>query len=120
MMGSKSTGQWLALALAAALVAAPQAAFAASVTGTGSVVKHDAYGTEREWGRDLVLPEAGEITRVTDGTYGFTLYHGSEQVAAFITPESAVGTKLPAGKYRIEPNVCPTHRHHHVEVTAKY
>lgn len=119
-MGSKLAGKRLALTLAAALVAVPQAAFAASVTGTGSVVKHDEYGTEREWGRDLVLPEGGEITRVIDGTYGFSLYHGSEQVAAFITPESAVGTKLPAGRYRIEPNVCPTHRHHHVEVTAQY
>ena len=114
------TGKKLAFILAAALATAPTAAFATSVTGTGSVVKHDEYGTEKEWGRDLVLPEDGQITRVIDGTYGFTLYRGGKQVAAFITPQSAVGTKLPAGKYRIEPNVCPTHRHHHVEVTAQY
>ena len=115
------TGKKLAFALAAVLAVAPTAVLAASVTGTGSVVKHDEYGTEREWGRDLVLPSDGEITRVIDGTYGFRLIGESgKQVAAFITPESAVGTKLPAGRYRIEPNVCPTHRHHHVEVTAQY
>ena len=115
-------GKMLTFALAAALVTAPQFAFAGSVTGTGSVVKHDKYGTENEWGRNLVLPQAGEITRVIDGTYGFTLINeeSGEQVAAFILPQSAVGAKLPAGRYRIEPNVCPTHRHHHVEVTAEY
>ena len=114
------TGKTLTLVLAAAIAVAPTMAFAASVTGTGTVVMHDKYGTKRVWGRDLVLPEDGTITHVTDGTYGFKLYENGQQVAAFSAPQSAVGTELSAGDYRLEPNVIKTHRHHHVEVTAEY
>ena len=114
------TGKTLTLALAAAIAVAPTMALAASVTGTGTIVMHDKYGTKKVWGRDLVLPKDATITQVIDGTYGFKLYEDGQRVAAFAAPQSAVGTKLSAGDYRIEPNVIKTHRHHHVEVTAEY
>lgn len=91
------------------------------VTGTGSLIKKDAYGTQTEWGRGLNLPRQGRITRVMDGTYGFTVRDKSGvSVADFLDPQMAVGTELPAGQYVLEPYVCARHRHHHVEVTVEY
>jgi len=91
------------------------------ITGTGTLIKKDAYGTQTEWGSGLNLPRAGRIARVMDGTYGFTLRDKSgARVADFLDPQMAVGTSLAAGQYVIEPYVCARHRHHHVEVTVEY
>ncbi|PKQ04308.1 MAG: hypothetical protein CVT72_12735 [Alphaproteobacteria bacterium HGW-Alphaproteobacteria-11] len=110
-----------ALLLAAATALAPLAAGAGTATGTGSMIKKDAYGTERQWGRALVVPRDGVVTRVMYGTYGFSIFDADGRtVGDFLVPEMAVGTRLAAGEYRIEPYVCETHRHHHVEVTVTY
>lgn len=97
------------------------AAHAQSVTGTGTLVMKDKYHSKTEWGSDLSLPRPGKITRVMDGTYGFSIRNSKgEEVANFLDPQEAVGTKLPAGEYVLDPYVCTRHRHHHVEVTAEY
>lgn len=97
------------------------AASAEVIVGTGTLVKKDTYGTQTEWGKDVSLPRDGMITRVMDGTYGFSIRNASgERVADFLDPQDAVGTKLSAGDYSFEPYVCTQHRHHHVEVSVKY
>ncbi|MEX0840580.1 MAG: hypothetical protein WD034_13695 [Parvibaculum sp.] len=99
----------------------PQAASADVATGTGSMIKKDAYGTESSWGRALIVPRDGTVVRVMYGTYGFTIRDAEGRaVGDFLAPEMAVGTRLTAGEYRIEPYVCAKHRHHHVEVTVAY
>ena len=110
-----------AMLLAAATALAPHAAGAGTATGTGSMIKKDTYGTERQWGRALVIPRDGVVTRVMYGTYGFSIFDAEGRtVGDFLAPELAVGTRLAAGEYRIEPYVCEKHRHHHVEVTVAY
>jgi hypothetical protein len=99
----------------------PQMAGADVVTGTGSMIKKDAYGTESSWGRALIVPRDGTVVRVMYGTYGFTIRDAEGRaVGDFLAPEMAVGMRLTAGEYRIEPYVCAKHRHHHVEVTVAY
>ncbi len=94
---------------------------AGEVTGTGTLVMKDKYHTQTEWGSGLSLPRAGRITRVMDGTYGFVIRNAKgEEVANFLDPQQAVGLKLAAGNYVLDPYVCTRHRHHHVEVTAEY
>lgn len=110
-----------AMLLAAAIALAPSAAGAETVTGTGSMIKKDAYGTQSQWGRALVVPRDGTVIRVMYGTYGFSILDAEGRtVGDFLAPEMAVGTHLAAGEYRIEPYVCEKHRHHHVEVTVAY
>ncbi|MEN6544271.1 hypothetical protein [Parvibaculum sp.] len=97
------------------------AANADSVTGTGTLIMKDKFNSQTEWGADLSLPRPGRITRVMDGTYGFAIRTAKgAEVANFLDPQQAVGTKLPAGDYVLAPYVCTRHRHHHVEVTAEY
>lgn len=94
---------------------------AAEVTGTGTLVMKDKYHTQTEWGAGLSLPRDGKITRVMDGTYGFAIRNAKGvEVANFLDPQQAVGLKLAAGDYVLDPYVCSRHRHHHVEVTAEY
>lgn len=110
-----------AIFLAAAAALLPLSTSAGTATGTGSMVKKDAYGTESLWGRALIVPRDGTVVRVMYGTYGFTIRDADGRtVGDFLTPEMAVGTRLAAGEYRIEPYVCAKHRHHHVEVTVAY
>jgi len=81
----------------------------------------DAFHSRSQWGRALVLPRDGKITRVMDGTYGFAILDAEgKRIADFLLPEQALGTKLAAGSYRLEPYVCARHRHHFVEVTVDY
>jgi hypothetical protein len=94
---------------------------AETVSGTGALVMKDKFHSRAEWGRTLVLPRDGKITRVVDGTYGFAIFDADgKRVADFLLPEQAVGMRLAAGTYRLEPYVCSRHRHHFVEVTAAY
>jgi hypothetical protein len=91
------------------------------VTGTGTLVMNDHFHTETKWGESLVLPKAGKIVRVMDGTYGFDLENAQGvKIASFLDPQQAVGMSLPAGTYILDPYVCKQHRHHHIEVTAAY
>lgn len=114
----KTTGVALSLLLSLAMTGL---ASAEVVTGTGTLIKKDAYGTQTEWGSGLNLPRPGRITRVMDGTYGFTVRDKSgASVADFLDPQMAVGTSLAPGQYVLEPYVCTRHRHHHVEVTVEY
>jgi len=97
------------------------AARADEVTGSGTLVMKDKFHSQTEWGSGLTLPRAGRITRVMDGTYGFAIRDArGEVVADFLDPQQAVGLKLAAGSYALDPYVCTRHRHHHVEVTAEY
>ncbi|HUD51311.1 hypothetical protein [Parvibaculum sp.] len=97
------------------------AAWADEVTGSGTLVMKDKFNSQTEWGSGLTLPRAGRITRVMDGTYGFAIRDAKgEVVADFLDPQQAVGMKLAAGNYVLDPYVCTRHRHHHVEVTAEY
>ena len=92
-----------------------------AATATGTIIKKDRYGTEKAWGRGLVLPRAGKITRVMDATYGFSIINADgETVGNFLLPQQAVGVELAAGEYQLKPYVCEQHRHHHVEVTVEY
>ncbi len=101
------------------LVVAP--AQAEEATGTGTLVMNDHFHTQTKWGEDLVLPKAGKIIRVMDGTYGFDLKTAQGvKIASFLDPQQAVGMSLPAGSYVVDPYVCTRHRHHHIEVTAAY
>ena len=117
-----SLPQYFTLAfMALALAVISGRASAGSVSGTGVLVMKDNFHSRAEWGRDLVLPRDGRITRVMDGTYGFAIFDaGGKRIADFLLPEQAVGMKLTAGSYRLEPYVCARHRHHFVEVTADY
>ncbi len=111
----------LAMLFAAGAALVPQAAGADTVTGTGSMVKKDAYGTENLWGRALVVPRDGTVVRVMYGTYGFSIRDAEGRtVGDFLVADMAVGTRLAAGEYRVVPYVCEKHRHHHVEVTVAY
>lgn len=97
------------------------AARADEITGSGTLVMKDHFHTQTEWGTGLTLPRPGKITRVMDGTYGFAIKNAKgEEVANFLDPQQAVGMKLAAGTYELDPYVCTRHRHHHVEVTAEY
>ncbi|ABS64454.1 hypothetical protein Plav_2847 [Parvibaculum lavamentivorans DS-1] len=97
------------------------AASAETITATGTLQMKDAYGTEKGWGRTLVLPRAGKVVRVMDATYGFSIVDAEgETVADFLLPQQAVGFELAAGSYSLKPYVCAKHRHHHVEVTVEY
>lgn len=94
---------------------------AGSVSGTGALIMKDAYNSRSQWGRELVLPREGRISRVMDGTYGFSILDAEgNKVADFLEPQKALGTKLAAGTYRLEPYVCARHRHHFVEVSVDY
>lgn len=96
-------------------------ASAATVTGTGSLIMKDSYGSQTQWGRALVLPADGKVVRVMYGTYGFSIIDRSgNTVGDFLLPEMAMGAEIPAGEYQIVPYVCAKHRHHHVEVTVEY
>ncbi|WP_339832680.1 hypothetical protein [uncultured Parvibaculum sp.] len=107
--------------IAVATVTLPLAAKADMTTGTGSMIKKDAYGTENLWGRVLTVPRDGTVVRVMYGTYGFSIRDAEGRtVGDFLLPEMAVGTRLAAGEYRVVPYVCEKHRHHHVEVTVAY
>ena len=108
-----------AIALAGVAVAVP--ASAETVTATGSLIMKDKYGTQTQWGRTLKLPEGGKVTRVMDGTYGFSIVDAQgETVGDFLLPQQAVGPELAPGEYSLLPYVCAQHRHHHVEVTVEY
>lgn len=111
----------IALIVAIAGVGFALPAAAETVTATGSLIKKDAYGTQTEWGRNLVLPRAGKVVRVMDGTYGFSLVNAEgDTVADFLLPQEAVGTELAPGEYELVPYVCSRHRHHHIEMTVEY
>lgn len=100
---------------------AAASAQAEEVTGSGTLVINDHFHTQNKWGANLVLPRAGKIIRVMDGTYGFDLKTADGvKVASFLDPQQAVGMSLPAGTYVLDPYVCSRHRHHHIEVTAAY
>ncbi|MGK2739518.1 hypothetical protein ACSHT0_01360 [Tepidicaulis sp. LMO-SS28] len=107
--------------LAVLFLASLQTAEAARVTGTGSEVANDAFGTSETWGRPLEVPQDGKVVRVMGGTYGFQLIDADGEIAGdFLLPQDAVGFELPAGTYSIKPLLCRIHRHHHVEVTVEY
>ncbi len=89
------------------------------VTGVTTVKRNDKFHTQKEWGNPLVLTRDGRITRVMDGRYGFSIIDASgTKIADFLTPQEAIGFKLAAGEYHVEPAVCRLHRHHHIEVTV--
>lgn len=87
-----------AMLVAAATATLPLMAEAGMATGTGSMVKKDAYGTENLWGRALVVPRDGTVVRVMYGTYGFSIRDAEGRtIGDFLLPEMAVGTdSLPA------------------------
>lgn len=111
-----------AVLMLAVLVAGDVAAATAGpteVTGVTTVKRKDRFFTQEEWGNPLVLSRPGRITRVMDGTYGFTIIDSSgRKIADFLTPQQSIGFRLAAGEYHVEPAVCKIHRHHHVEVTV--
>ncbi len=92
-----------------------------TLTGTGTRVENDTFGTTKHWGRMLSVPREGVIIRVMGGTYGFQILDAEARIVGdFLFPEQAVGFSLAAGEYKIMPLVCRVHRHHHVEVTVAY
>lgn len=110
-----------AMLVVAATAVLPLTAEAGMATGTGSMIKKDAYGTENLWGRTLIVPQDGTVVRVMYGTYGFSIRDSEGRtIGDFLLPEMAIGTRLAAGEYRMVPYVCEKHRHHHVEVTVAY
>jgi len=111
----------LALSIAFSVLPAGPAAAGDRVSATGTLVKNDTFGTEKAWGRELVLERDGAIIRVMDGTYGFSILDANGRVVEeFLFPEDAVGFQLAAGEYELRPFACRIHRHHHVEVTVEY
>jgi hypothetical protein len=91
------------------------------VTGTGTRIENQTFGTTKHWGRTLTVQQEGKIVRVMGGTYGFQILDENENVVGdFLFPDDAVGFELQAGDYEIMPLVCRTHLHHHVEVTVEY
>ena len=109
------------LAFLLVVVATGPAWSAERISGSGTRVENDRFGTSRLWGHDLVLDKPGTISRVMHGTYGFQILDESGAVVGdFLLPEMAVGHHLEAGRYQLKPSVCRTHRHHHVEVTVEY
>lgn len=91
------------------------------LTGTGTRIENDTYGTTKFWGRSLSVPRTGTIVRVMGGTYGFQILDENDKVVGdFLFPEQAIGFSLAAGEYAVLPLVCRIHRHHHVEVTVEY
>ncbi len=113
--------QTLAVALAFAAMTTSQALAADRVTGTGTVIENQTFGSVKHWGRSLSVRDQGTIVRVMGGTYGFQIRDMKDKVVGdFLFPDDAVGFALPAGDYKIFPLTCRTHLHHHVEVTVEY
>ncbi len=111
----------VSLVLSISVVFALPASAVERLTGTGTRIENDTYGTTKHWGRSLMVPRTGTIVRVMGGTYGFQILDKNEKVVGdFLFPEQAIGFSLPAGEYEILPLVCRIHRHHHVEVTVEY
>ena len=109
------------LVLSVFVVFATPASAVERLTGTGTRIENDTYGTTKFWGRSLSVPRAGTIIRVMGGTYGFQILDANEKIVGdFLFPEQAIGFSLAAGEYKIMPLVCRIHRHHHVEVTVEY
>ncbi|MDE1174515.1 MAG: hypothetical protein PW790_12725 [Parvibaculaceae bacterium] len=109
----------LAAFLAFAVFLPTSAMALTEVTGVNTVKRNDKFNSQQEWGNPLVLTRAGHITRVMDGRYGFSIIDASgTKIADFLTPQEAIGFKLAAGEYKVEPALCRIHRHHHVEVTV--
>ncbi|MCE8000287.1 MAG: hypothetical protein HEP70_15625 [Rhodobiaceae bacterium] len=107
--------------LALLIMASTSAWSADRVTGTGTIIENQTFGSVKHWGRSLNVRDQGTIVRVMGGTYGFQIRDMNDNVVGdFLFPDDAVGFDLQAGDYKIFPLTCRTHLHHHVEVTVEY
>eukprot|EP00439_Symbiodinium_sp_Y106_P089561 s1_g2097.t1 len=108
-------------AVALAAMATTSTLAAERITGTGTIIENQTFGSVKHWGRSLAVRDQGTIVRVMGGTYGFQIRDMNDNVVGdFLFPDDAVGFSLAAGDYKIFPLTCRTHLHHHVEVTVEY
>lgn len=97
----------LVMVLLVSLAATSLCFAATTVEGSGKQTR--GYGSHNAelHGDIFVLPRAGTITNVTgEGTDGFWIEKADGQlVANFNTFKEAIGYSLPAGSYRVLPNL---------------